>query len=88
MQKLNPVALGGTFAIIDLVLHPLFHLWVAVSPRSYERLMNVFVAGLHLQVTEFDTSITHLILGTVLEAAAFGALGFVAASLYNWLHRA
>lgn len=87
MNKLNALAIANTFAIIDLVLHPLFHLWVSVSPESYEKIMSLFVAGLRLQVTEFDTSIEHIILGTILEAATFWLLVFCGASLYNRLSR-
>lgn len=87
MNKLNPFALAGTFAIIDIVLHPLFHLWVSVAPHSYEKVMNLFVAGLHLEVTNFDSSIDHIILGTVVEAGVFWILGFVGATLYNKLNR-
>ena len=35
------VALANTLAIIDLILHPLFHLWISVAPRSYEWMMNL-----------------------------------------------
>ena len=84
-NKFNPVALGNTFAIIDLVLHPLFHLWISVSPHSYEWIMNLFVAGLHLEVTHFDSSFVYIILGTVVEAIVFWLLGFIGASLYNKL---
>ena len=87
MNKLGVLGLANTFAIIDLVLHPLFHLWVSVAPRSYEQTMNLFVAGLHLQVTEFDSSIEHILLGTVVEAAVFWLLGAVVALLYNKLSR-
>ena len=48
-------AFGNTLAIIDLILHPLFHLWISIAPRSYEWAMNFFVAGLHLKVTDFDS---------------------------------
>ncbi|MEK7541584.1 MAG: hypothetical protein AAB533_01920 [Patescibacteria group bacterium] len=85
---MQPLALANTFALIDLILHPLFHLWVALSPRSYEWMMNLFVAGLRLEVTAFDTGFTHIILGAVLEATVFWALGFAAASIYNFLARA
>ena len=85
--NLQPLALANTFALIDLTLHPLFHLWIAFSPRSYEWMMNLFVAGLHLKVTEFDTGFTHIVLGAVLEATAFWALGFAAASIYNFFAR-
>ncbi len=83
MHKFNAFALANTIALIDLILHPLFHVWVAIAPRSYEKLMNVFVAGLHLQVTNFDVSIRHILLGTVLEAGAFWILGLSFALIYN-----
>lgn len=79
------IAFANTLAIIDLVIHPLFHLWISVASNSYERTMNLFVAGLHLQVTEFDSSLSHILLGTVLEAAAFWVLGVMIASIYNRL---
>ena len=85
--KLQPLALANTFALIDLILHPLFHAWVAWSPRSYEWVMNLFVAGLHLRITEFDTGLVHIVFGAVLEASAFWILGFAAASIYNFLIR-
>ncbi|MFY9462652.1 MAG: hypothetical protein WAP52_00505 [Candidatus Sungiibacteriota bacterium] len=88
MLTLQPFALANTFALIDLILHPLFHLWVVLAPRSYEWAMNLFVAGLRLQVTAFDTSLTHIIFGTILEAVAFWVLGFAAASIYNFFARA
>jgi len=83
--SLNAIALANTLAIIDLVLHPLFHVWIAIQPQSYEWLMHLFVAGLQLEVTRFDTSWQHIILGTILEAAMFWVLGFVVATLYNKL---
>lgn len=84
-QRLNAVALANTFAIIDIVFHPLFHVWIAVHPRSYELLMQLFVAGLHLEVSEFDASFSHVVVGTIVEAAIFWTLGYVAAALYNKL---
>lgn len=84
-QRLHAIALANTFAIIDLVLHSLFHLWIVVYPSSYERIMNLFVAGLHLEVTGFDTSFQYIVLGTVIEAVVFWLLGFSAATLYNKL---
>jgi len=83
MGKLNVLALANTFAVIDLVLHPIFHLWVSVAPNSYEWLMNLFIAGLHLKVTEFDSSIQHILLGTVIEASVFWILGATVATIYN-----
>lgn len=79
----NVIALANTFAIVDLILHPIFHLWILVAPRSYEWTMNLFVAGLNLQITEFDSSLSHIVLGTVLEAFVFWLLGAMVALIYN-----
>jgi hypothetical protein len=85
-MKLQPVALATTFGLIDLILHPLFHLWVAISPESYEHLMQLFVAGLRLKVDQaVELSPGNLILSTVLEASVFWLLGFIGATLYNKL---
>ncbi|OGZ70109.1 MAG: hypothetical protein A2904_00440 [Candidatus Staskawiczbacteria bacterium RIFCSPLOWO2_01_FULL_33_9] len=81
------IAFANTFAIIDLILHPFFHLWVLIAPRSFEWVMHLFVAGLNLQVTDFDTSLTHIALGTVIEASAFWILGFSFALIYNRLSK-
>ena len=81
------VAFANTFAIIDLILHPLFHLWIYIAPRSYEWTMNLFVAGLHLQVTDFDSSFIHIALGTIVEASAFWILGASVALIYNKLEK-
>lgn len=83
MSKFNVLALANTFAVIDIVLHPLFHLWVSLAPTSYERAMNLFVAGLQLRVADFDTSLLHIVLGTFVEAAVFWVLGAVVALIYN-----
>jgi hypothetical protein len=85
MNKLNVIAFASTLAIIDIVLHPLFHLWVYISPKSYESAMNIFVAGLQLNVTSFDTTFSYLIIGTLAEAIAFWILGYVVAVIYNKL---
>lgn len=85
-MKIQAIALANTFGILDLVLHSLFHLWVFISPSSYEYLMQIFVAGLHLQVDKtFDLSPVNLLLSTTLEALGFWLLGFIGASLYNKL---
>ncbi len=86
--QFNPIALANTFAIIDLIGHPLIHLWVAVHPQSYEYLMQIFVAGLQLKVNQaFELSMGNLILSTILEAAMFWVLGYAGASLYNKLSK-
>ena len=81
------IAFANTLAIIDLILHPLFHLWISIAPRSYEWAMNLFVAGLQLQVTNFDSSLTHIALGTIVEASAFWVLGASIAFIYNWMSK-
>lgn len=83
MNKLNPIALANTLALIDIILHPLFHIWVSLAPDSYEWLMNLFVAGLKLEVTGFDSDIYHILTGTIIEAVMFWALGFAGAIIYN-----
>ena len=88
MNKFNVIAFANTLAVIDLILHPLFHLWISIAPRSYEWAMNLFVAGLQLQVTDFDSSITHIALGTIVEASAFWLLGASIALIYNWMSKA
>lgn len=83
-MKLNPKALANTLAIIDLVAHPAFHLWAAISPDSLEYLMHVFVAGLELNIDPaFDLSPIHLVWGTLLEASVFWVTGYVVATVYN-----
>lgn len=87
MNKFNVLAFANTLAVIDLILHPLFHLWVSVAPGSYEWAMHLFVAGLNLQVTDFDSSFTHIALGTIVEASAFWLLGASVALIYNWMSK-
>lgn len=83
-MKLHPIALANTLAVIDLIVHPAFHLWAAISPDSLEYLMHVFVAGLELNIDPaLDLSPLHLVLGTLLEASAFWITGYVVATLYN-----
>lgn len=83
MNKLNAVALANTLAVIDLILHPLFHIWVSMHPSSYVWAMHLFVAGLELNVTGLDSSLLHIILGTLIEASAFWILGYAVAFVYN-----
>lgn len=87
MQKFNVIGFANTLAIIDVILHPIFHAWVAIAPDSYEWAMNLFVAGLHLEVTQFDTSMSHILLGTVVEASVFWLLGASIALIYNKVSR-
>ena len=83
---IKPIALANTFAILDIAGHTVFHIWIAISPASYEYLMQLFVAGLHLKVDQgFELSAGNLILSTILEAIIFWILGFFGGSLYNKL---
>lgn len=83
----NVIAFANTLAIIDLVLHPFFHLWIFFAPRLYEWAMHLFVAGLELHVTEFDTNFSHIVFGTFVEASAFWMLGASVALIYNRLSK-
>jgi len=84
-NKLNALALANTFAIIDLVLHPTFHLWGWYFPASYEQIMSEFVIGLQLSVQETftPTFFTYWIL----EVIAFWLLGLLGGMLYNRLSK-
>lgn len=85
-MKIKPIPLANTFAILDLIGHPIIHLWVAIDPQSYEYLMHIFVAGLRLRVDQaFELSPFNLLLSTVLEASLFWIIGFIGANLYNKL---
>jgi len=86
VSKLNAVALANTFAAIDLVLHPLFHVWGWVLPRSYETFMHEFVIGLNVRVEE--TFAPAFFVFWILEAVAFWIFGYLVASVYNWFSRA
>ena len=83
MKKFNVIALANTFAVIDVVIHIFFHVWIWMNPNSYEWVMNLFVAGLRLEVTGFDSSFQHIISGTILEASVFWLLGAAVALIYN-----
>lgn len=86
-MTLKVLPFANTLAIIDLVLHPFFHIWAAVSPDSYAAAVHLFVAGLQLTVTSADTSLPRFALGTIAEAASFWLLGAAIAALYNALVR-
>lgn len=87
-QKLNVLALANTAAVIDLILHPLFRVWVLISPESYVNIMHLFVEGLQLQIDPaFDLNLMKFIAGTILEAGVFWILGCAVALLYNRFSR-
>lgn len=84
--KFDVIALANTFAILDLILHPLYRLWIVVSPETYESAMHLFVAGLHLDVEPtFDLNWGNFIASTLLEAAALWVLGAFIGTVYNRL---
>lgn len=83
---IKPIALANTLAIVDFIGHILFHIWIAINPESYEYLMELFVAGLRLQVNQsIELSPINLLLSTSLETGIFWVVGFIGASLYNRL---
>lgn len=84
-KKLNVIALANTFAVIDLILHPLFHIWGWFWPRSYELFMREFVIGLNLKVTEGFTPTFFIY--WIIEASAFWSLGILVAVIYNKLSK-
>ncbi|HCR80875.1 MAG TPA: hypothetical protein DIV47_00100 [Candidatus Pacebacteria bacterium] len=84
-MKINSLALANTFALIDLVLHPLFHLWGWLAPQSYEMVMSEFVIGWQLRVTEQFTP--KFFVFWFLEVLVFWFLGYVGAELYNRLNK-
>jgi len=82
-MRLNSYALANTFALIDLVLHPLFHIWGWIFPSSYEKLMSQFVIGLTLNVQEsFSPS---FFVSWILEVVIFWSFGYIVAVVYNKL---
>lgn len=86
-KKFDVLALANTFAIVDIILHPLFRIWISISPSSYENAMNLFVAGLQIKVTSFDLNLSHMIFGTILEATIFWLFGAAIALIYNKLSK-
>lgn len=84
MSKFNVIALANTCAAIDIVLHPLFRLWILISPENYERAMRLFVAGVQIHVEpQIDLNLFNLVIGTLLEAAGFWLFGALVGVVYN-----
>ena len=87
-KKFNVIALANTFAIIDILLHLLFRIWILLSPRSYEFMMKFFVAGWEVNVqTGFYLNLVNILLSAITEAAVFWLLGASVALLYNKLSK-
>ena len=86
-KKFDVFALANTFAILDIVLHLLFRVWIWIFPSSYEIAMKLFVAGWQVKVISFDLNLLHIFFGTILEAAVFWLLGATIALLYNKLSK-
>lgn len=84
---INAITLANTLAILDIIGHTGIHAWVSLHPQSYERLMQLFVAGLKLTVEpSIETTPASLLVSTVLEATTFWITGYAGARLYNYLH--
>ena len=87
-KKFSVYALANTFAIIDLILHPLFRVWVWLSPQTYEFAMKFFVAGWEIHTTAgFDLNPVNIVLSTIIEASLLWLLGAAVAILYNKLSK-
>lgn len=83
MLRVMPFA--NAAAILGAVLHFGTHLWAWFAPRSYEWVMNVFVAGVRFEVKPMDSSARHLILGGILEIAVVWTVALGFAVVYNRL---
>lgn len=84
MIKFNVIALANTFAAIDIVLHPLFRLWILISPATYEKTLRLFVAGFQVHVEpHVDLNLFNFVFSTLLEAATFWVLGAMVGLVYN-----
>lgn len=82
---LRVMAFANAAAILGGVLHFGTHLWAWFAPRSYEWVMNVFVAGVRFEVKPMDSSARHLVLGGILEIAAVWTVALAFALTYNRL---
>lgn len=83
MKKLDVFAFANTLAIIDMVLHPLFHIWGWFFPKLYEAVMSEFVIGLSLNVSkQFEPT---FFVFWIFEAVSFWILGYAIAYMYNKL---
>ena len=82
---LRVMTFANAAAIVGGVLHFGTHLWAWFAPRSYEWVMNVFVAGVRFEVKPMDSSARHLILGGILEIAAVWIVAVTFALVYNRL---
>ena len=86
MKEFNVIALANTFALIDLILHSAFRVWVLISPSSYINAMHLFVEGLELRINPaFDLNLANYIKGTILEVVMFWVLGASIGIIYNRL---
>lgn len=84
MHKFDVIALANTCAAIDIVLHPLFRLWIFIAPETYEKAMRLFVAGIQIHVEpQVDLNLFNFVIGTLLEAAVFWLLGALVGFVYN-----
>ena len=88
MNKFNVVALANTFAIIDIILHSSFRLWILISPESYVNTMGFFVTGAQFKIDpELNLDFFNFVSSTVLEGLTFWVLGAAVGVLYNKLSR-
>jgi hypothetical protein len=84
-QKLDVIALANSIAVVDTVLHLLFHLWGWWAPQSYENSMAEFALGFPVKIQHgFGTS---FFVFWAIEVAFFWLLGATIALLYNTFSR-
>ncbi len=80
---MSPLALANSMGIFVFLLHPLFHIWVAIDPESYVMMVRLFAPGITASVSVFDYSIVTTIVATILKAAVFWGIGYAIGWLYN-----
>lgn len=84
-QELNVIALANTVAVVDMVLHLVFHLWGWRAPRSYERSMAEFALGFQVKVKQGVGP--RFFVFWAIEITSFWVFGAVIALLYNAFSR-
>ena len=70
--------------IVDTPLMPQPPVNAAFTAGDHQINRTLLVAGLHLEVTQFDSDPMHIAIGTIVEAAVFWILGYLGATVYNY----
>ncbi len=85
MRKLSVLKTASLFAALTFIGHLSIRAWIWIHPESYEWLLNAFVAGLQINVTDFDLDPTVLVVGTLLETLSAFLAGAILAIALNYL---